>query len=49
MSTVPLSALLFMAGAFVAGSLVTWAWLVMDSVEADLKTFTGFEGLHLDV
>lgn len=49
MSAVPLGAIVFMATAFVAGSLVTWAWLVMDSVEADLKTFTGFEGLHFDV
>lgn len=49
MSAVPLGLIVFMVAAFIAGSLVTWAWLVMDTVEADLKTFTGFEGLHFDV
>lgn len=44
-----LSAFWFVAAALAAGSLVTWAWLVMDRVEADLKAFSGFEGLHLDL
>lgn len=44
-----LLAVCFVAAAFAAGSLVTWVWLVMDSVEADLKAFSGFEGLHLDL
>lgn len=49
MNTLSLSAILFLAAAFTAGSLATWALLVMDSVEADLKAFTGLEGLRLDV
>ena len=28
--------------------LVTWASLAMARVEADLRSFDGFEGLHFD-
>ncbi len=26
----------------------TWAWLAMARAQADLRSFSGFEGLHFD-
>ena len=31
-----------------AVGLVTWAWFAMARVEKELRSFTGFEGLHLE-
>jgi hypothetical protein len=30
------------------GGLVTWAWFAMARVEKELRSFTGFEGMHFE-
>ena len=44
-------ATLFIAAllALPAAGLFTWAWVAMARVDADLRSFTGFEGLHFDI
>jgi hypothetical protein len=32
-----------------AVGLVTWAWFAMARVEAQLRSFNGFEGLHFEI
>ena len=32
-----------------AVALATWAWFAMVQVEEDLRTFSGFEGLHFEI
>jgi hypothetical protein len=29
--------------------LVAWAWVAMNRVEEELRSFTGFNGLHFDL
>jgi hypothetical protein len=31
-----------------AVGLVAWAWFAMTRVEAELRSFTGFDGLHFE-
>ena len=31
-----------------AVGLVAWAWIAMAQVEEDLRSFTGFDGLHFE-
>lgn len=45
MSTLTLSWALWLAATGAGLGLVTWAWLVMDRVEADLREFAGFDDL----
>lgn len=30
-------------------ALVAWAWRALARVEADLRSFSGFEGMHFDI
>lgn len=32
-----------------AAGLVTWAWFAMAQVEEELRSFSGFEGLHFEI
>jgi hypothetical protein len=32
-----------------AVGLVAWAWFAMTQVEAELRSFTGFDGLHFEI
>ena len=45
------STTLFIAALLIlsAAGLFTWAWVAMARVNADLWSFTGFEGLHFDI
>lgn len=44
-------AAMFIAGLLIlpAVALVSWAWLVMDQVEAELLTSSGYEGMHFEI
>jgi len=41
---------IFIAGLILlpAVGLLTWAWFAMAQVEAELRFFSGFEGMHLE-
>lgn len=32
-----------------AAGLVAWAWFAMAQVEEELRSFSGFEGLHFEI
>jgi hypothetical protein len=32
-----------------AVGLVAWAWFAMNQVEQELRSFTGFDGLHFEI
>lgn len=32
-----------------AVGLVAWAWYAMTQVEADLRSLTGFDGIHFEI
>jgi len=32
-----------------AVGLVSWAWFAMDRVEVDLRSLSGFEGMHFEI
>ena len=32
-----------------AVGLVTWVWLAMARVDEDLRSFSGFEGMHFEI
>jgi hypothetical protein len=32
-----------------AVGVVAWAWVAMTQVEAELRSFTGFDGLHFEI
>jgi len=32
-----------------AVGLTTWAWFALAQVDEDLRTFSGFEGMHFEI
>lgn len=32
-----------------AAGLVAWAWFAITQVEEELRSFTGFDGLHFEI